>query len=136
MTIFPVADGIYRGSRPETEADFQILKDKGIKTLINLQGYEDKTTAFELIIKNHLINYDIEQTAIFPPSAQHTKMVQSILNDSFYYPIFIHCHQGVDRTGFEIAKYRISKGMSKENAIIEMKTLGLHKWFYWWPSYL
>ena len=43
--------------------------------------------------------------------------------------VFVHCKQGMDRTGTVIACYRISRqGWENQKALTEAKSLGMH-WF-------
>jgi protein tyrosine phosphatase (PTP) superfamily phosphohydrolase (DUF442 family) len=46
-------------------------------------------------------------------------------------PVFIHCHQGKDRTGLAVAAYRLSQGMSAEDAIRELRRFRVN---FWWRA--
>ncbi|HUV86117.1 MAG TPA: hypothetical protein VMX79_03305, partial [bacterium] len=50
-------------------------------------------------------------------------------------PVFVHCHAGVDRTGFVVAAYRVKvEGWTPEKAYEEMARLGFHSFLFWWPG--
>lgn len=145
MKISPVTPFLFRGPRPETYEDVNQLVRSGITTTVNLQSQEDNNKVTMGFIFYEIRNYDLENIAIFPPKASSVNLaIQIFLGAEISFAaavinnekVFIHCRQGVDRTGFVIAKYRMSQGWTKEEAVKEMKAMGLHFWFYWWVWFL
>lgn len=134
--IFQVDENIWRGPQPTTPDEISILKENGIRTIINLREDEETDLIMAMAIKAHFKVYDIEQVAIFPPSKDHCELALSVLSDLENSKVYVHCAQGRDRCGFVIAKYRISQGWTKEAAYKEMKQMGLHWVYYWWGLYL
>lgn len=141
MKILEVVPGIFRGPRLINTGDFQDLRTLGIKTILNLEGgiieAITSTNSEEVgAYYSGIQTIRIEMNAIFPPSIRDLDFCDTILGHPDRFPIYVHCAQGVDRTGFVIAYYRIrSCGWSVERAIDEMKILGFHWWYWYWiPS--
>ena len=47
MLVHQVATGIYRGPAPQTEADYQRLKQLGVRTVLNLRRIHRREIAYE-----------------------------------------------------------------------------------------
>jgi protein tyrosine/serine phosphatase len=125
-----VSDGLYRGGQP-SEAGFQILKEKGIKTVINLRS-EDNTEA-KLVEKLGMHYVQIPVDEIVPwsqiPQAAIAKYFE-IVNNPANYPIFFHCKRGADRTGALAALYRMAvQGWDSRKAYGEARDIGM-RWYF------
>jgi tyrosine-protein phosphatase SIW14 len=137
MNVLKVNDDIFRGSQPKTVDDLASLKNMGVKYCLNLQTGEallsDGSPMEESWIEQ---NFSIKMIAfplglIAPPS--HDKLNEALSIIQKNQPIYIHCKDGVDRTGMVCAWYRMRKqGWSKHAATQEMKELGMHWWLIWW----
>ena len=122
-----VSDDLYRGAQP-TAAGMAELKRMGVKTVFNLRTLHsdrdeigDTGLAYEHVRFNPL-NPEDDEVVLF---------LQTMLNPDRV-PVFVHCMQGVDRTGTMCAVYRIAvQGWSKEEAIEEMtEGFGMHRNLY------
>ena len=122
-----VNSNIYRGGRP-TAQGLKILKQKGIKLVINLEN-SAKDIRFE---QRNLMGTSIEFVSLpfgsfHTPKDDDVKKVLELLNTAEKFPIYIHCHHGEDRTGLLIALYRVEHGMAPADAYQEMLTNGFHR---------
>lgn len=134
-----VSDGIWRGPRPTSLADWEVLKKLGIKFSLDLQTgcnfLQDGSPLSETLTAEifDIKSYSHPLGEILPPT---TVELKEALHFIFaHQPVYVHCHAGVDRTGMVIAYYRIKKqNWGKNMAISEMKRLGMHPWYsFWWP---
>ncbi len=122
-----VNENIFRGGRP-TANGLKILKQKGIKLIINLEDSK-KDVQFEL---TNLIGSGIEFVSVpfgsfSTPKNDKVNQVLEILNNADKYPIYIHCHHGEDRTGLLVALYKVEHGTAPADAYREMLKLGFHR---------
>lgn len=125
-----IASGLYRGGQPGEEG-FQFLKEKGIKTVINLRA-EDNSEA-KTVAKLGMNYVQIPVDEIRPwsqiPSAAIARYFE-IINNPANYPIFFHCRRGADRTGIMAALYRMGvQGWDSKKAYNEARNVGM-RWFY------
>jgi protein tyrosine phosphatase (PTP) superfamily phosphohydrolase (DUF442 family) len=101
------------------------LKKQGIKTVVNLR-YEDNGEAKDqakLGMKNvWLPSYD-QSLPTEPEIAQFLK----VANDPANQPVYVHCEQGVGRTGVMCAAFRMQHdGWTADQAIAEAKQMGMN----------
>jgi len=133
---------LFRGPRP---TDLKALQALGFKRVISLQsGVEDKYT--DSLIEEQSKrpqDFGIEYHFIkcrnwLPPRDDQVSYVMSILAGwDADVKTYIHCHSGVDRTGFMCAVYRMQiQGWSFVRAYDEWKKEGRHWWFFWWKPFL
>lgn len=126
MTLFD--DGLYRGANPGP-AFFQSCD---FKTIINLQT-STREILFNanpdeeliLCLKSGVKFYDFALSGIFPPSPRSVAMVLRLLQTETLWPVFLHCREGKERTGFIVAVYRmVVQGWSFDRAYAEWKAMG------------
>jgi tyrosine-protein phosphatase SIW14 len=124
-----VADGLYRGGQP-TEKGFQLLKQRGIKTVINLRMEYDEAG----VVQKYGMNYvQIPIDEVRPwsqiPQAAVAKYFE-VVNNPANYPIFVHCQRGADRTGVITAFYRMAiQGWDAKKAYSEARDIGMRWWY-------
>lgn len=131
---------VYRGSQPNEEQDYQILKSMGIRTIVNLMHSNEK----------HYVDYDREMAAKYgirfvstplpstwmgkppyinslfskPTDKQIIRALKAIVNPELQ-PVFVHCRFGKDRTGVMAGIYRVlQQGWSKSDAYEEAREMG------------
>lgn len=126
---------IYRSARPE-EKDFYQFVQKGVKTILNLEGkFSEKESS--LAKKYGLIYIWIPMHPIFTPKKNDLDEIITILKNPNYQPILVHCKKGKDRTGLVIAAYRIKvEDWKFEEAYKEMKKYGFNRYLFWWKKFL
>lgn len=81
----------------------------------------------------------IPMSSVFPPRFKDIEKVFGKIADREDYqrPIYIHCKDGVDRTGFVVARYRMwIQEWCKKRAAQEMIAMGNHWWLRWWTWFL
>jgi protein tyrosine phosphatase (PTP) superfamily phosphohydrolase (DUF442 family) len=90
--FYQLSDRVFSGSVPDGEAAFAALKERGIKTIITVDGSQpDVETAKRFGIRYvHLpIGYDAV------PTNQAARMIKAA--ESLPGPIYVHCHHGLHR---------------------------------------
>lgn len=134
MVAEQVARHLFRGPRPMSHKD---LVPFGINRVISLQsGAEDALTEseyeYERADKYGMDRIRVKLSNIFPPTAAQVNRILGMMVDTEYTQ-FVHCHSGVDRTGFMVAVYRMRvDGWTFRQAHAEWVEKGRHWWFFWW----
>ena len=137
-----VSEVVYRGARP-TDEGVKELKKMGIKTIINLQGGDISWVAFEPGEAASAIAHEksmaqgqqlqffnlplssTKEITVGSAADQRIRQVVKLMADPANQPVFVHCEQGVDRTGLVVALYRVwIEKMSAEKAYKEMQDMG------------
>jgi protein tyrosine/serine phosphatase len=125
-----LSDGLYRGGQP-TEKGFRFLKEKGIKTVINLRAEDDSEAAMVQKLGMHYIRIPVNEIrpwSQIPPGAIGKYF--ELVNNPANYPIFFHCRRGADRTGALAALYRMAlQGWSAKKAYDEARDIGM-RWYF------
>ncbi len=112
---------VWRGAEPTPEG-LTALAGLGVKTVIDLR-MEDE---YEVIPKG--VSY-----VRIPVSAWHAdrldvaRVLRAVKENPK--PVFIHCEQGRDRTGYAVAAYRISEKMSPADACQELRNFHVNPWW-------
>lgn len=142
MTIQRVTDLIWRGPRPRTKDDLRWLKSNGIERVICLQsGMRDRFADDYYESPDAMQDVQIDRenlywSNIFPPTDYQINEFLNILM-GIDMKTYVHCHSGVDRTGYAIACYRMHiEKWPFEKAYWEWVRLGRHWWFDWWKIYM
>ncbi len=97
---------VYRGAQPSPEKLEALVKEYGIKTIVNLRGccnpmpwYLDQC---RLVQRLQISQEDICLSAARLPSAPEIRRLIEVL-DRAEYPLYLHCWRGADRTGLAAA---------------------------------
>jgi protein tyrosine phosphatase (PTP) superfamily phosphohydrolase (DUF442 family) len=125
-----LADGLYRGGQP-TAGGFRFLKEKGIKTIINLRAEDNQESEMVQALGMNYIQIPVDQ--VWPwsqlPQAAVAKYFE-LVNNPANYPIFFHCWRGADRTGAFAAMYRMAvQGWNAQDAYAEARNIGM-RWYF------
>ena len=122
-----VDDGVYKGSRPRTDADFRFLQSRHVKYILDLQLIPSLQRSEQKKAKRYGIEVIHGRINASPvaPSEKHIASILAILRDSRYRPIYFHCALGRDRTALVAALYKMYfMGMSQQDAWRYMKEAG------------
>jgi hypothetical protein len=111
--------GVYKGSKPKTDADFRYLQSLHVQYIVNLQFLPFLSEAEEKKGRKYGIKF-IDRTinaSPVAPSEKHIDVVLATLRDKRYHPVYFHCSLGRDRTSLITALYQnYYLGVSRENA--------------------
>jgi protein tyrosine/serine phosphatase len=122
-----VEEELHRGGRPSQDGIKELAR-KGVKTIINLRVGEFNQKAIKEYYTDQLRLIHLPFFPYEPCDQLMIKFLKIICNKK-HTPAYVHCFHGADRTGTVVAIYRIIvQGWDKEDAILEMKSKGLHWW--------
>lgn len=124
--IAEVTPNLLRGSQPNARG-VAWLKQRGVKTVINLRRFHG--TSEQARVEAAGMRYvHIPLEASDPPRPEQISYFLQLVNDPAQGPLFVHCAQGVDRTGTMLAIYRMEvQGWSNIEAFAEMMSFGAHR---------
>lgn len=105
-----------------------MLAHLGIRTVISLRASKKILAADEKRARQAGLAFVSIPMTYFPgPTYKDIRRFLAIIENENCKPIFLHCWQGCDRTGFLVAIYRIVKDhWSVDDAYQEMKDCGFH----------
>jgi hypothetical protein len=120
-------EGIYKGSKPKTDADYEFLRSKGVKYILELRffpwlnaGEQRKAKKYGMTLLTGTISASTNE-----PSKKHVDAILCLLRDKRYHPIYFHCDLGRDRAMLIVGLYEMYYlGKSKEDTYKEMKYYG------------
>ena len=117
---FRVSEKIFSGGGPVTAADFEALRQVGVKTIISVDGQPPNS---ELARKYGLKYIHLPMGYGAVAQEQAAKIVQAV--GTAKEPVFIHCHHGKHRGPAAVAiAARALEGWSSEEAQAWLKQAG------------
>lgn len=116
-----VSQTIYRGSQPQTDADYDLLVAKGVKTLINFRQFTYPVDKEERRWQEAISRFNKAHpganrvgyfkwhpfSAVLKPSKNDMLEILRDMTLPELLPAFVHCQEGKDRTGLAVALYQI-----------------------------
>jgi len=121
-----VTPTLYRGGQP-TEKGFRNLQKMGIKIVVDLRGSRDSER--RLVTKLGM-KYVPLPWRCYDPRDEHFAQFLALIRENPGKKIFVHCRVGDDRTGMDVAAYRMAEqGWTSEEAKKEMEAYGVN-WFH------
>src|SRR5436309_1828853 len=92
-------DGVYKGSKPKSDADYEFLQSKGVKYILEVRlfpwlnlGEKRKAKKYGMTLLTGTMSASTKE-----PSKKHVDAILCILRDQRYQPIYLHCDLGRDR---------------------------------------
>jgi len=119
--------GVYRGSKPENDADFRFLQSKHIRYILDARFLPFLSGPEARRARKYGITFVSSPMNGSPvaPSEKHVERILLLLRDKRYRPIYLHCDLGRDRTSLIAALYKMYfLHTSKQAAWEEMKYYG------------
>ncbi len=115
-----VSGDLLRGAQPSA-VGFRALKAIGVKTIVNLRHYHSDRWMLDTIGLDYE-HIDIKSWSLY---GGHVLRFLEIVTDKKRTPVFIHCNDGVGRTGVLCAMYRmVVCGWTRADALAEMRAAG------------
>lgn len=135
--LYQVSERLYRGGQPR-RGGIRRLAELGINTIINLRGTGAHTRADEAEARSLGFNYfNIPLPIWGRPNDADVRRVMEIVTAPESGRVFVHCKDGVDRTGMIVALARInSEGWSIQMATAEAMQFGMRRHQYWMRDYI
>ena len=112
-----VDSGVFKGSKPRSDADFKYLQSLHIKTVVDLEflpvpGDKEKKKARKYGIE--ILSVKLNASPL-SPSREHIEQALSMIRDRRCQPVYFHCALGRDRTALLATLYKMYfMGMSPE----------------------
>ena len=122
-----VDEGVYKGSKPITDADYRFLQSRHIKYIVDLQFLPFLDFPERKMAKRYGMVFMAVRINASPvsPSQEHVERILAILRNKRYHPVYFHCALGRDRTNLIAALYKMYfLGMSQRNALRYMNAEG------------
>ena len=124
--FYQVDEHVYRGAQP-TEEGFKYLAKMGVKTVVDLREYDERSLAEERVVRANGMQYvNVAMTGLTPPTEAEISKILALLEDHTTGPAFVHCRRGADRTGAVIAAYRVDHDRwDNARALSEARSRGM-----------
>jgi hypothetical protein len=114
-----VATGLYRGAQPDADG-FRALSELRVRTVLNFRREDEDTSLAPPGMDVVQLQAHINQ-----PDDAEIKAFFAIALDPARRPLYMHCAEGRERTGFYAALYRMEvDGWTSARALDEMRALG------------
>jgi hypothetical protein len=121
-----VTPTLYRGGQPSKEG-FGNLAGMGVNIVVDLRGSRENERR---IVTRLGMRYVPLHWQCFSPRDEHFAQFLTLLRANPGKKVFVHCRVGDDRTGMDIAAYRMAEqGWTAEEAGKEMEAYGVD-WFH------
>jgi len=104
-----VDEGVYKGSKPKSDADFQFLQSLHVKYIVDLHILPWVDSPERRRAERYGITVITAQMNASPmaPSEKHVETILATLRDSECHPVYFHCTLGRDRTSVIAALYKM-----------------------------
>ena len=131
-----VTDRLYRGGQPR-DGGLRRLRELGIDTIVNLRGTSKTTRAEEAEARALGFNYfNVPLPNWGRPQDERVRRVLLIIAAPQNGRVFVHCKDGVDRTGTIVALHRVThQGWKTSDAMTEAELLGMRRIQFWMRDY-
>lgn len=119
-----IDEGVYKGSKPKSDADYEFLRSKGVRYILDLKFFpilyrleRRKAKRYGMTVIPVTMN-----ASPIAPSEKHVRDILCKLRDKRLRPIYFHCSVGRDRTSLIATLYKVYfLGLPKDGAWHEMR---------------
>lgn len=127
-----VSERLFRGGQPRA-GGIRRLAELGIDTVVNLRGASARTRSDEAEARALGLNYfNVPLPVWGRPEEARVRRVVEIIAAPESGRVFVHCKDGVDRTGTVVALHRIIReGWKTDDALAEAERRGMRRIQYW-----
>jgi protein tyrosine/serine phosphatase len=131
-----VSERLFRGGQPR-EGAINKLRELGVNTVINLRGASERTRAEEAEVRALGLNYfNVALPNWARPQDSRVARILEVIDAPESGRVFVHCRDGVDRTGLIVALYRMTHdGWTSHKALAEAERLGMRRTQFWMRDY-
>ena len=131
-----VTDRLYRGGQPR-DGGLRRLREFGIDTIVNLRGTSKTTKAEETEARSLGFNYfNVALPNWGRPQDERVRRALLIIAAPQNGRVFVHCKDGVDRTGTIVALHRVThQGWKTSDALAEAEVRGMRRIQFWMRDY-
>ena len=131
-----VSERLYRGAQPRA-GGLRRLSELGIDTIVNLRGAGELTRAEEAEARELGLNYfNVPLPNWGRPQDDRVRRILQIIAAPQNGRVFVHCRDGVDRTGTIVALHRVThEGWSSHVAVAEAERNGMRRIQFWMRDY-
>lgn len=127
-----VTDALWRGAQPTAEG-FKAMESMGLKTVVSFRHDHDDLP----LLKGTKIKYLRIPSLAFRPTEANLVAFLKVMENPDNWPVYIHCAQGRDRTGYNAAVYRmLTQSWGVNDAILEMNVFRFNKIWVGNPGFL
>jgi protein tyrosine/serine phosphatase len=132
-----VSASLSRGGQPRA-GGIRRLAELGFNTVVNLRGASERTRADEAEARALGLRYfNLPLPVWGRPDDERVRRVVELVAAPESGRVFVHCKDGVDRTGTIVALYRIShEGWTAGDALAEAERQGMRRIQYWMRDYV
>jgi len=122
-----VAPNLHRGGLPG-EAGLRYLKSIGVKTILNLDDKRSDIVAeTRYAAQLGIAVISLPMSFFWRPRDSDVNAALAVMRNKSLRPLFVHCHQGKDRTGLIVGLHRVEKERwHAGDAYDEMLEYGFH----------
>ena len=121
-----VTPTLYRGAQP-TKEGFRNLAKMGVNIVVDLRGSRESERR---LVTGLGMQYVPLPWQCFSPRDEHFAQFLTLLRENPGKKVFVHCRVGDDRTGMDVAAYRMAEqGWTAQEARREMEVYGVN-WFH------
>lgn len=121
-----VDDNLFRGGQPD-EADLRLLKEYGIKKIINFRN--EKDLILEEKKQAEALGFEYVSIPWTIYGAYRKEVADEFfaaIKDKTEKPVFFHCKRGSERTGVMAGLYKIKrKGLSMQEALDDTESFNI-----------
>ena len=131
-----VTDRLYRGGQPR-DGGLRRLRELGVDTIVNLRGTSKTTKAEEAEARALGFNYfNVALPNWGRPQDSQVRRALFIIAAPQNGRVFVHCKDGVDRTGMIVALHRVThQGWKTSDALAEAEDVGMRRHQFWMRDY-